>query len=461
MSKTATALASMSTPPAFMARTAHVEPFNPEHHLVRLRKTVEALASHIDRPSTPKPKIDAEAVWQRWREAGFAKELLNPLELRTLCIDPARAMEPALIDCLLVDSTHLVKRLTTFYGFACAYFANWGLLAHAEEVERLIRRLMAPGTIPKKCRWLDTWRTAAFLFTPGAAERLAKIARDSKRPPKEILDQFFIPQDSKLAEAVQIKALELAVQVLLAREDAIGEQELHVAMKYLTDFLVPKSLPLDVFRGATSQLILAKFASRFPSFTTEFVKWVERDERLGDPRLPGSSPNWRTMPQARELVLSWLARATLELFFNVLVPQNGENRRRAEFWLNFAKRHGKIKDFQVAVSWNDLPKIKAIRSDKPLYHSRITDGTASAFLMAIEGYGEDYVIIEFSENNNAAYVYKRADFEAGRISLRKDYFSIVGDLKRKSDSIFQISHPRHVSWEDTARQKLAEIGIRP
>jgi len=85
------------------------------------------------------------------------------------------------------------------------------------------------------------------------------------------------------------------------------------------------------------------------------------------------------------------------VFFDTLVPNNDENRRRARFWLEYAKKQGKVKDFQVAVSDDDIYRIRASRAKTIPSYSRVTGGKTSAFLMVFEGYGTEYVIIEFSE----------------------------------------------------------------
>ncbi len=47
--------------------------------------------------------------------------------------------------------------------------------------------------------------------------------------------------------------------------------------------------------------------------------------------------------------------------------------------------------------------------------------------MAIEGWsGKDYVIIEFSETGNAAYIYERKVFESSGAKLRSNSFDMQG-----------------------------------
>jgi hypothetical protein len=199
-------------------------------------------------------------------------------------------------------------------------------------------------------------------------------------------------------------------------------------------------------------------------FQSALVKVVHGDDRLGDPRLAGNAPNWRTMPSdAKDKLLAWLAKETLQFFFDTLVPSNDENRRRAKFWLEYAKKQGKIRDFQVAVSEDDRPKILASRAKTIPSYSFITGGGTSAFLMVFEGYGTEYVVIEFSETGNAAYIYSKKAFESGGVALRSKWFHLRENLKREEDAHERILHPTtsRERWEVKARRKLEELGIRP
>ena len=91
---------------------------------------------------------------------------------------------------------------------------------------------------------------------------------------------------------------------------------------------------------------------------------MQNHKRLGDPRVRESSLNWRSMaPEAAQRYLSWLARDSIIFFFNTILPNNSENRRRKDFWLRY---HDRIKDFQVAVSEADLWKVKASQKNSEL-----------------------------------------------------------------------------------------------
>jgi hypothetical protein len=83
--------------------------------------------------------------------------------------------------------------------------------------------------------------------------------------------------------------------------------------------------------------------------------------------------------------------------------------------------------------------------------------------MVFEGYGTDYVVIEFSETGHAAYIYALKVFEASGATMRSNFFDMSEDLKRMDDAEDRILHPvdTRERWETKARRKLAEMGIRP
>ena len=79
--------------------------------------------------------------------------------------------------------------------------------------------------------------------------------------------------------------------------------------------------------------------------------------------------------------------------------------------------------------------------------------------MVFQGYGNDYVIIEFSETGNAAYIYEKSVFESKGARMRSPIYDLNKDLKRMAEVKLRILHLG--SWENSARSKLAEMGIRP
>lgn len=428
-------------------------------HLRQLSRTIEALEKKSNNVAVPKSILDPERVWARWRDEQYDFDKLDSREKRNLCISPETATRPRLVEALKSDPEAL-KRMTTFNGFVQAYFAKWRSMDNPEAIEELIQNLLEKGRIPRKSGILEVWRRSLFLFSEQAAHCIGEIIIRDRKPVKQVCDEFFIAPSTPLVAAAHKRAAELAVKGLIVKQAFISEPEAVRDFRWLLDNLLGVGLHADAYRASMSDLINCKLPERMPEFQKAMVEVIHGDERLGDPRLAGNAPNWRTIPaDAKEKFLAWLAKETLQFFFDTLVPSNDENRRRAKFWLDYAKKQGKIKDFQVAVSDDDLHRIKASRAKTIPSYSRVTGGNTSAFLMVFEGFGTEYVIIEFSETGNAAYLYKRENFESRRNTLRSYSFDLTETLKRRNDMESRIIHIGE--WEPKARRTLSELGIRP
>lgn len=435
----------------------------PDIYLRQLKKTVEELEAKIDNATPPKPPLDAEEVWAKWRTKGYEINELDLREVRTLCVSPATAMRPKLIEAL-TESPDSLKRFRTLCGFVNAYFDQWRTMENPERAEKLIQDAVLLRLASRNSRVIDVWRKSPFLFSDQAGQRVGAIAYRERKALGQVCSEFFVGASTPLAAEVLEQATIQAVNALVAKQNAMNQEEALKELLWIRENALTSNLKPNSYRLAMSKLISSRLPERFTPFQSALVDLVHADERLGDPRLQYCAPNWRTMPlEARDRFLGWLAKETLQFFFNTLVPRNDENRRRADFWLEYAKKPGKIKDFQVAVSDDDRYKILASRTKTIPSYSTISGGRTSAFLMVFAGYGADYVVIEFSETGNAAYIYLRKAFESAGMTMRSSSFDLRNDLKRMDDAHERIIHltESREPWETKARRMLAELGIRP
>jgi hypothetical protein len=462
MTQIADALARLSRDVTELQQTLLSGTIDPVPYLQDLTRTIQTLEAKFERVSVPKPPLDPEAVWLRWQSVRHDLSMLDAREVRTLCVSPKTAMNRALVDAL-ASKPDALMRWSTFYGFVQAYFVHWRGMAEPQSVEKLIQGMLVKGRLPRTSKVLDLWRRSQFLFSREAAQRLGGIVARDRKAVTQACSEHYVEPSSALAAAAHEQATALSVAELIQRDQRIGQELALKELQWISGTLLTKGLSPTVYREAMGKLIVSRLADESPPFQSALVSLVHSDERLGDPRVAYCAPNWRTMPNdAKEKLLAWLAKETLQFFFDTLVPKNDKNRRRAEFWLDYAKKQGKIKDFQVAVSTEDLPKIRASRAKTIPRYSTITYGNTSAFLMIFEGYGKEYVVIEFSETNNAAYIYERKVFEASGTSMHANSYDMAKDLKRKEDVHGRILHMEGRDlWETKARRSLGEMGIRP
>jgi hypothetical protein len=436
-------------------------PVDPAPYLKQLDKVVEALEAESNRVLLPKPPLDADEVWARWRLLAFDLTKLDARQIRTLCVSPKTAMKARLVSALGSTQDPL-KRWINFFGFVQAYFGQWRTMENPESVEKLIHNMLSSGKINRKSKTLDLWRKSLFLFSEEASRRFGKIILKDHKSVQQSCAEYSIDPSSHLASAAHEYAAEAAAEEFVQRDSRTGQELALKELQWISNHLLTSALSPDAYRRAVSKLITSRMADGMAPLRSALVNLVLDDERLGDPRLAYCAPNWRNIPDAKERFLAWLAKEMLQLFFNTLVPRDDANRRRAEFWLEYAKKPGKIKDFQVAVSADDRPKIRATRAETELRYSSITGGKTSAFLMIFEGYGTEYVVIEFSETNNAAYIYERKTFEERRITIRSSSFHLNDNLKVRKTATDRILHVDGIEpWETNARRQLAELGIRP
>ena len=324
-----------------------------------------------------------------------------------------------------------------------------------ERVERIICEALLRNNRPGSVG--EVWQRHQQLFTRGAADYLAGEVVNKKTSIEKSFEQKMIPLTSALSLQARGRIAELAAanycqcEAALTRDQAISE------LQWIIDIAWRFPVPTEAFYNSANQIILSKTAENVEPFRQILMESIRKDNRLGDPRLRPNAPKWRNVEtQASHRFLSWLARDSILFFFNTILPDNSHNQRRKDFWLKY---HRAIRDFQVAVSEQDLGLLKRGFASKemPLF-SIVNHLSTSAFLMRFAGPDGDYVIAEFSETGNAAYIYEWSTFEKTNISLRTPHFDLKRHLKH-SGNVKRIIH--NGAWEIEARHTLIGLGIWP
>jgi hypothetical protein len=401
-----------------------------------------------------RPKLDVRKVWNSFAAASFECDSLNELEFRALCSSEETALRPEFIRAL-EQVPEKLKRPRCLYGLVNNYFALWREMPQPDLVERLLRTAFESygGRNPV----VREWSLHKSLFSDQAAMSLAEAICVRQDSVDEVLKTYCVSPLTKLGLKTRSSAALTSGQRFRQLEVTQDEKWCLGYLQWVTERILSDLTSADAFYATIGQLILSLSAKRSDAFRRALRIYIQHHKRLGDPRLRESSPNWRSMvPEASQRYLSWLARDSILFFFNTILPNTNENRRRKDFWLRY---HDAIKDFQVAVSEEDLWKLKSgIKSSDQIAYSRVDHPTTSAFLMQFEGYGTKYLIVEFSETGNAAYIFKLADFERRRVSLRSPRFDLKKHLKfDKERRILHVSN-----WEAAAASMLSsDFGIRP
>ena len=448
--------------------TRMFQPINSSALLDRLSKTVEMLQAKIENPTIPKSSLDALEVWATFKRNGFNFGTLEPREKRSLCIDPRTAVRPQMVQAV-TENLDVLIRASTLYGFAGCYFMKWREIAEREPLEKLLKTVVRDQNKARRSRILTAWAERPGLFSPDADKQIANEATDQRVSVSAICSAWFIAVPSQLAQSASEAALNLAVSALIDKPKTYSERAVIADLRWIADNLLLPSIDTECYRQEMGRLILSNLADRYSEAATAITALVCNDEqmgdarlggpRLGDPRLPLAQANWRNMPAgAQERVFSWLAKETIEFFFNAIVPPSDENRRRAEFWLRFAMKPGNIRDFQIALSSDDARLLRR-RSLERVAYPEMEGAKTSAFMMQFEGYyGLDYVVVEFSETGHAAYIYDRRKLPSSRLSFRSQTFTL-GQLKRQDVMYDRVIH--NGDWETKLEHLLSRLGIRP
>ena len=430
--------------------------FNPETDCSRLGQVLETLRASHDEIRLERTKLDPREVWEQFRASRYDLSRLDSLQFRTLCCAEETALRPELISALTQDTNRL-KNNRCLHGFVTRYFAEWRTMDEPEQVETLLNSLFSSyrSTNPAVVKWAAN----RPLFSEQAAITLAGKVCAEQTTVNRVLKSNYIELTTGLASCTRSLAASSAVDRFI-REQNIQDEEWRLRYLQWTTGQILSDAPLDALRPSISRLILSSSAQDSVPIQGALRDYIQHHKHLGDPRMPGTEANWRSIqPEAAQRYRSWLARDSIIYFFNTILPNNNENRRRKDFWLQY---HDRITDFQLAVSDEDLWKLKSRNDPEALCYSRVNHATTSAFLMTFEGYGGHYLIVEFSETGNAAYVYNLADFTSTHLSLRTPRFELKRDLK--FDDSHRILHPKAPlgAWERRAAAKLSsEFGIRP
>lgn len=420
----------------------------------QLSRTIKRLRDQLSIIKLDRPTLNVETVWAQFATSGYSLTALDGLQFRALCSSEKTALRPEFIAALTRNPEKLM-RSRCLYGMVNSYFSEWRDIRNASQVEGLLMSVFASygdrNPVVKK------WRTNGMLFSERAASFVANLICQDREAVDEVLNGFYIQPLTRLGRAVRDLAAEAARKQLLELEKDHDNEWSLTYLRWMTESILSDLTSQDAFCNAINSLILSESAGRSESFQRALRHYVQNHKRLGDPRVRESSLNWRKIArEAAQRYLSWLARDSITFFFNTILPNNSENRRRKDFWLRY---HSHIKDFQVAVSEADIWTVRANKANTELlYYSHVAHPTTSAFMMKFEGYGGDFLIVEFSEKGNAAYIFRFDDFEARGVNLRTHQFYLRSHLK--FDKTHRIVHSG--DWERDAGYRLAsEFGIRP
>ena len=218
------------------------------------------------------------------------------------------------------------------------------------------------------------------------------------------------------------------------------------------DPLTQAQVVATLLRAAfASQALLGQ--ARLADLTSELFR-----STFQDPRLPPLSHGWELVKQLAEpafrRLLASLSEQDLEVFFSHAM--NEPDRRK--FWTSYLPQ---IERTGCVLDWDSQERLRAKLQASPELKGAITRShrfkrasQVQAFFLVFQ----HVVVVEFSDNGNAAYVYEREYFEkAIEKSVRVGQCDAAPNLKVPAACLHKIRHQS--GWQEKTAAWLSTRGI--
>jgi EH_Signature domain len=271
-----------------------------------------------------------------------------------------------------------------------------------------------------------------------------------------------------LAEWLQLQiqataSIDAALLDIRARSD-LSAQLLPAAYGDRTTQVAARSRRTTLGLQAYVTAILLRAANREPPALSSAGLAALSDHLIGstfrDPRVPPTTAGWeevrRLEPRGYDKFLARLIEQDLEVFFRYAM--NEPDRRK--FWLWCRTRIRRTMCILDAGDRDDLRrKLSAsdeLRGAIERAYTFAKSSPVSAFCL----FFDQVVVVEFSDNGNAAYVYGRSHFEGSFQARAEKGLLAKGDsLKVKERALTTIRHQG--DWQERALEWISEGCARP
>jgi hypothetical protein len=419
-----------------------------------LSQNIESMKEKLGKTPSLKTPLKAEEVWLKFKALNFEINQLSKLEVRTLLSSEEHAFSEEILRGL-ESSPQVFAKFRLLYCFASQYFLLWWPNHGAQRIETLILSAVKKNNFAHPL--VKKWGNQKYLFSRQAATALAQKTCAERLTAFHLTDDLGISRHTKLALEVGGEAASLATINFKELDPTFSEEQSLHFLRWVTERLLTEQTLLNPKSKLVGSLILSRSAQNSSNFRKALLVYILAEPRIGDPRMVRNSANWGFIDEeARARVISWLADESIRFFFDIVLPKHHENQRRKDFWLKYVD---KVRGFQIALSVNDLQKIKATANlPKYLTYSSADHDLISAFLMRFTGYHQQSItVVEFSKTGNAAYVYEDSKY---KINLNKRDYRIYSELKIKDKVGARIIH--NGDWEAKAANNLSAVfGIYP
>ncbi len=350
----------------------------------------------------------------------------------------------------------------TWYGLVCSYFsfdpskaaaaekAGWAELQRfLEETWPLIDRESGRGPIPE---WVGALRRDPGLLTLRATDRYASdyLAGDETGV-RRVEEELGVPEGSWFWHALVLGAVK--------RSTTLRDEPFKASIPRLLELVTAR----PAYRDDALELILERYhGCKEPSLHPELRDYVIRKDVWKNPKLrdAGIATAWnRVSEDVWRMVLQWVNEANLRDFFEILAARRNSDEGRLAFWSKYLDQISWTRLIFSAQTKALAKSNAAIRSliarEEGSYATISTNTDVDGFMMVIGS----YLIVEFSQTPNAAYIYK-AD-ELPFQPYAPTYSATTQDLKFgfRGEKAGRIIHKP--GWEFGADIDLRALGIQP
>lgn len=409
-------------------------------HEASLRPFADAVRA-LGQAKPAKPPLRVEEYVKQWQEfLGKRRERLERRAVRYLCWEPDVATNSQFQNYL--DKNHTDISPQWLQGLVRSCHTRWSAELAAGPIVRGIQRRLESyqGSNHVLLRWKSA---AAMILGPRGSLAFADHMLEHLQTIKACCEEWFVDeQTSYVKEAVQHAVRQCHER--MEHNPTFGQ--------YLLGNLLPwPPWPLQDFKAAVGATILHPAAAEISESLTRFVL---RDHRLGDPRLPRNSRHWiGVSEEARLRFIQWLSRADIEFFFQHVLPDGSDPHGRKAFWLRYVSRMRMSRPLLNPKDEDSLqPVLQQLREQ--LGHFGRIHSQTSAFLL---DFGV-LLVIEFSRVGNACYIYQRSDIERVVPDFWTSQSFREDQLKQSCVCLQRVIHQR--GWQEAMSSILAQYGIR-
>jgi hypothetical protein len=251
---------------------------------------------------------------------------------------------------------------------------------------------------------------------------------------------------------------EMTLSVVQHATTQKNDDSFKVSIKKLIEYL--ESYPS--FKDQAIKLILERYyRCKDNSALSSLRDYVIKPEVWKNPKLrdSGIASKWLYVDEnVWRMVLAWVTKEHLRLFFEVLSGRYGAQKDRFKFWSQYLNQITYTKlvfGNTTLMQRSRNPEIaKLFREEQDIYAGLVANNAdLDAFIMQIGG----YTFVEFSMNGNAAFIYENSKlpFKLGARTLSE---------KTYGDGLKSAQHNKIIhsgDWQYNTKSRLMDMGIYP